>query len=198
MKTTTNSWFFEGQNTNKTAQAKSQTVLSSSYCSSAWERGVGRKTSTRLITEKRNIQLGEFFLSWCRLSSCLLNRHARRCVRACVCARAGIRTQGHTFNWVRMSRRTGGQERCQWCRSHTNYCAAPPKQMEDGRVETPLHYQSECRLVTANVKKKATNKTKMVWFFALSAKSLHAAACSLQWKKKTKKNFLLAEAADQN
>lgn len=45
--------------------------------------------------------------------------------------------------------------------------------MGDGRVETPLHYQGERRVVTGTVKKKATkkNKTIIVSIFRISSKA---------------------------
>lgn len=46
--------------------------------------------------------------------------------------------------------------------------------MGDGRVETPLHYQGERRVVTGTVKKKAAKKKNNNCFysFAFSAKPL--------------------------
>lgn len=62
--------------------------------------------------------------------------------------------------------------------------------MGDGRVETPLHYQGERRVVTGTVKKKATKKKTIIVFifFAFSAKPLFFCCIkfeNLQWKTNT-------------
>lgn len=125
------------------------------------------------------------FLCWCQLSSSLLSERVRLwvqvCVRVCACVR------GHRFNWVRMSRRTGGQECCQWCRSYTNYRSAPAEL--DGRWTswdpTSLPGRAPSRDRHCQEKKLQKKNVNVFIFFAFSAKPLFCCVKfqNLQWKK---------------
>lgn len=113
----------------------------------------------------------------CRFFAGVNSRHrswasALACECRCVCVRACAFVRGHRFNWVRMSRRTGGQECCQWCRSYTNYRSAPAEL--DGRwtswdpTSLPGRAPSRDRHCQ---EKKLQKKRKCFYFFRIFSKA---------------------------
>lgn len=136
----------------------------------------------------------------CRFFPGVNSRHsswASAFARECRCVRVCAYVRGHRFNWVRMSRRTGGQECCQWCRSYTNYCSAPAEL--DGRWTswdpTSLPGRAPSRDRHCQEKSCKKNPNNCFYFFAFSAKPLFLLHQVSEFAMK--KHFLSPETADK-